>query len=83
MFISKCIDGHYYLAKRSRCWEGEPSNEFIYVWGRVTYLDGFGKRRFTNFCHRYNTGARKFAEGGRYFIPEEDARYHDYGNGAD
>jgi len=51
-----------------------PSNEFIYVWGRVTYLDGFGKRRFTNFCHRYNTAVRKIADGGAYIIREEDAR---------
>jgi hypothetical protein len=58
-------------------------NEFIYVWGRVTYLDGFGKRRFTNFCHRYNTAMKKPPAGGGYVIREEDARYHDYGNDAD
>ncbi len=51
--------------------------------GRVTYLDGFGKRRFTNFCHRYNTAVKKTPDGGGYVIREEDARYHDYGNGAD
>jgi hypothetical protein len=43
----------------------------------------FCKRRFTNFCHRYNTAARKFADGGLYVIHTEDARYHDYGNEAD
>jgi hypothetical protein len=67
----------------SKALEGVPSNEFIYVWGRVTYLDGFGKRRFTNFCHRYNTAVKKTPVGGGYVIREEDARYHDYGNEAD
>jgi hypothetical protein len=67
----------------SKALEGVPPNEFIYVWGRVTYLDGFGNRRFTNFCHRYNTAVKTTAAGGRYVISEEDARYHDYGNEAD
>jgi hypothetical protein len=67
----------------SKALDHVPSDAFIYVWGRVTYLDGFGKRRFTNFCHRYNTAAKKFAEGGLYVIRAEDARYHDYGNEAD
>jgi hypothetical protein len=27
---------------------------FLYIWGAVTYDDGFGKNRTTTFCHRYN-----------------------------
>src|SRR5262249_38607192 len=29
--------------------------KYLYAWGRVTYVDGFGEERWTNFCHRYNT----------------------------
>jgi hypothetical protein len=27
---------------------------YVYVWGKVTYIDGFGDPRFTLFCHRYD-----------------------------
>jgi hypothetical protein len=63
---------------------GPPSEKFIYVWGRVTYLDGLsGKRRFTNFCHRYNAARKDPQLGGGYLILKKRARYHDYGNDAD
>ncbi len=26
---------------------------YVYVWGIVNYDDGFGRNRFTRFCHRY------------------------------
>jgi hypothetical protein len=57
-----------------------PSEQFIYVWGRVTYLDGFDQNRFTNFCHRYNTVNKFSPPGGGWQITEEDARQHDKGN---
>lgn len=27
---------------------------YLYIWGVVTYADGFGRGRATTFCHRYN-----------------------------
>jgi hypothetical protein len=55
---------------------------YLYAWGRVTYLDGFGKKRRTNFCHRYNTEARVPQTGGGVRIAEEYGRHHEYGNDA-
>ncbi len=57
--------------------EGTGRNRWLYVWGEVRYLDGFGVKRHTRFCHRYNLAA--FREGG---IPARDARHHEYGNDA-
>lgn len=59
--------------------KGGSFNEcWLYVWGRVTYKDGFGKARFTDFCHRYNVlGARNWT------IEETTARYHEFGNRTD
>jgi len=66
--------------KRGSTRIGVPSEQFIYVWGRVTYLDGFDQGRFTDFCHRYNT-VNKFApSGGGWRITKGDARQHDKGN---
>jgi hypothetical protein len=61
---------------------GVPSEKFIYAWGRVTYLDGSGKPRFTNFCHRCNTAVKDIPVGGGYRIRKKLARYHDHGNEA-
>jgi hypothetical protein len=55
---------------------------FTYVWGEVTYTDGFGIERFTKFCHRYNHQAIVSHREGGAWVPPEDARYHDYGNEA-
>ena len=53
-----------------KCW--------LYVWGRVWYVDGFSKPRFTSFCHRYNLlGSRSWT------LPESSARYHEHGNHTD
>jgi hypothetical protein len=57
--------------------------KYLYVWGRVTYADGFGERRFVDFCHRYNTEMKETPPGGGYRIRTEHARYHDFGNRAD
>jgi hypothetical protein len=57
-----------------------PTEQFIYVWGRVSYLDGFDEGRFTNFCHRYNTAMKDTPPGGGYRIKRKHARQHDNGN---
>src|SRR5262245_23182657 len=58
------------------------SAKYVYAWGRVTYVDGFGNERWTNFCHRYDTEAKEAKTGGGYVIPKEHGRHHDYGNDA-
>ena len=74
------------------------SNAYVFVFGTVYYNDGFGKPRFTRFCHRY-PAARVILEGrpmmpGRpefgtmqtfaeTLIDASDARHHQYGNDAD
>jgi hypothetical protein len=58
---------------------GTGNDRWLYVWGRVNYTDGFGKPRFTDFCHRYNMAA----SGPGYTISGEYARYHEYGNATD
>jgi hypothetical protein len=60
----------------------QPWTKYLYACGRVTYVDGFGKERFTNFCHRYNTEVRKSATGGLIVILKEYDRHHEYGNDA-
>jgi hypothetical protein len=60
-----------------------PQEEYLYVWGSVTYMDGFGDRRFTNFCHRYNWAIRTTMPGGVVELEAEFARYHERGNDAD
>jgi hypothetical protein len=60
--------------------------EYVFVWGRVEYTDGFQKRRFTDFCHRYPWAkhVRGFMESGDFAIPisisVDDARFHKIGN---
>lgn len=62
--------------------------DFFYVWGEVRYVDGFGERRSTKFCHRYdNRGVEKVPVGrwyaGHAMITAESMRYHQFGNDAD
>src|SRR4029077_14272541 len=33
--------------------EGRAMGNSVFVWGMVTYDDGFGNERFTRFCHVY------------------------------
>ncbi len=56
--------------------------QYLYVWGKVTYEDGFEVKRHTNFCHRYNldrlnpdgpTGERIEKKFGRYYERHNDA----------
>lgn len=68
---------------------------FLYVWGIVTYEDGFTTSRSTKFCHRYNCGnvetvhGKKQADAGGkgpiigLIVLEQFARIHRYGNDAD
>jgi len=62
---------------------------FFYLWGKIRYLDGFGKQRHTSFCHRYDCrGVERYPEGQRYpgqewLITPESMRYHQFGNDAD
>jgi len=55
--------------------------KYLYAWGRVTYVDGFGKARWTNFCHRYNTEVKETVTG-RLLIRKEYGRHHENGNDA-
>ena len=59
-----------------------PWPKYLYAWGRVTYVDGFGEERRTNFCHRCNTEVREPKTGGGYLIRKEDGHHHEYGNDA-
>ena len=57
---------------------------FIYVWGEVRYDDGFGQRRFTKFCHRYNRQSlTKMENRSTYHVAADLARFHERGNEAD
>jgi hypothetical protein len=60
----------------------QPWKKYLYAWGRITYVGGFGKSQFTNFCHRYNTEVRETATGGGIVIRKEHGRHHEYGNDA-
>ncbi len=56
---------------------------YLYVWGRVTYKDGFRwRKRHTDFCHGYPWQMRETPTGGGVTISTEYARYHEYGNSA-
>jgi hypothetical protein len=52
----------------------------FFVWGIVTYDDGFGNERFTRFCHVYST-KNIIGELG-VTLPAENARLYEYGNDA-
>jgi hypothetical protein len=53
----------------------------LFVWGIVTYDDGFGKQRFTRFCHVYFTKniIKRLGET----LPAKSARLYEHGNDAD
>jgi hypothetical protein len=56
-----------------------PNNTFI--WGKITYDDGFGVPRFTKFCHYYRTKGYVVSDT-CYEIPASDARTWPKGNDA-
>jgi hypothetical protein len=53
----------------------------LFVWGMVTYDDGFGIRRYTKFCHRYYT--KPFHGLGTFSMPPAAGKIYAYGNDAD
>jgi len=67
----------------------EVMERFTEVLGlrRYTLLDGFGKLRFTEFCHRYDCRALRAITDGpfqnEYTLVAEDVRAHAFGNDAD
>ncbi len=57
---------------------------YLYVWGLVSYNDGFADGRLTQFCHRYNMKLMWLhleATGSRVF-PKKACRYNRYYNNA-
>ncbi len=57
---------------------GGAKDQWLYVWGRVSYADGFGRDRHTDFCFLYNLAGVKEGK-----IAAEAARQHEYGNRTD
>jgi hypothetical protein len=55
--------------------------DYCFVWGAVEYDDGYGQRRFTHFCHRYNCKQPGFQSN--LAVAAEDGRQHEFGNAAD
>lgn len=54
---------------------------YCFVWGIVEYDDGYGSRRTTTFCHRYNCDREDFRR--THTIRPHDARQHEVGNKSD
>lgn len=54
---------------------GGAKDRWLYVWGRISYEDGFGYDRRTDFCFRYNLAGLRDGK-----IPAGAARQHEYGN---
>jgi hypothetical protein len=59
------------------------STRCVYVWGKVTYDDGFGNLRFTKFCHRYPVEGATGDTARGISIAADHGRYHEHGNDAD
>ncbi|RYE09506.1 MAG: hypothetical protein EOP22_08555 [Hyphomicrobiales bacterium] len=57
---------------------GATGESYCFVWGLVTYDDGFGVDQTTNFCHRYNCNRDDFRR--TLSIDDRDARQHEFGN---
>jgi len=62
--------------------------EYVFVWGRIEYTDGFNNSRFIEFCHRYPWARQQRVMGiDDYVIPVivsvDYARFHNTGNDAD
>lgn len=57
---------------------GGAKDRWLYVWGRISYEDGFGRNCRTDFCFRYNLAGMKDKK-----ILVGTARQHEYGNRAE
>jgi hypothetical protein len=62
----------------------QSEGEYLYVWGRATYRDGFRRwrKRRTDFCHSYPWALRETLTGGILIVSTKHARYHERGNSA-
>lgn len=69
------------ILERSRLVFTDDKRRFIFVWGRVTYEDGFGQPRWINFCYRYNTEGIGWMDSNSG-LTKNEARYHETGNDA-
>jgi len=56
---------------------------YLLVWGKGTYVDGFGASRFVKFCHRYPCKRLSGDAETGYRISKKYARYHNFGNEQD
>ena len=56
---------------------------YIYVWGSVTYEDGFGVNRWLTFCHRYTCETAGSVPGRTEGIDARHARHHHEHNDGD
>lgn len=78
--------GNQLVVGRSSMARGSPPilqkpDAYCFVWGVAEYDDGYGGRRFTKFCHRYNCKTDSFTRD--RVVSEADARQHEFGNEAD
>jgi hypothetical protein len=82
------LSGSYVLTPGAVTRQGSDSitatgKGYVYVWGRMKYLDGFGTQRTTNFCHRYPLAMFRRLDGDHFGIPAEFGRFHAVGNSTD
>jgi hypothetical protein len=57
--------------------------KYLYVWGRAKFKNGFNRKRYINFCHRYPLEKMDPEQQGLgYSISAKFARHHEYGNNA-
>jgi hypothetical protein len=57
--------------------QGIPDSCWLFVWGRVRYVDGFDQNRFIDFCYRY------YLAGVTWTISGDHGRQHEHGNRTD
>src|SRR6266536_20788 len=86
----KELEGTYIIPAGGKMIQDSPNatypaaetRTYFYVWGSIHYQDGFGGRRFTDFCHRYHHNSM-VNYNGFYKADPDEARHHDHGNDAD
>jgi hypothetical protein len=66
----------------------KDDRKFVYVWGEIRYLDGYGKQRKIRFCQRYDQRGKGVVPDGKAFAGKrmliaESMRFHKFGNYAD
>ena len=79
--MSRFQDLHHAKATVEKIGRDEAA---LYVWGQVFYQDGFGKERWTKFCHRYEKDCMRLIDTATgHEMTAKRARQHQYGNGTD